>query len=82
MLKALDMVELSSLTCLLDVVWSFRITAVEWQTSVVAPIFKKGDRRMCFNYSRITLFSLPRKVNSRVLERRFQLIVEPWIQEE
>ena len=54
---------------------------VEWQTGVVVPIFKKGEWRVCSNYSRITLLSQPERVYSRVLERRLRLIVEPWIQE-
>jgi len=55
---------------------------VEWQTGVVVPIFKKGDWRVCSNYRGITLLSLPRKVYSRVLERRLRPIVEPQLQED
>ncbi|KAI3360020.1 hypothetical protein L3Q82_014355 [Scortum barcoo] len=46
---------------------------------VVVPLFKKGDRRVCSNYSYrgITLLSLPGKVTARVLERRIRPIVEP-----
>ncbi|XP_065326048.1 NACHT, LRR and PYD domains-containing protein 1a allele 5-like [Pelmatolapia mariae] len=43
---------------------------LDWQTGVVVPIFKKGDRRVFSNYSGITLLSLPGKVYARVLERR------------
>ena len=52
---------------------------LDWQTGVVVPLFKKGDRRVCSNYRGITLLSLPGKVYSGVLERR---VVEPRIQEE
>ncbi|KAK3569663.1 hypothetical protein QTP86_002629 [Hemibagrus guttatus] len=55
---------------------------LDWATGVVVPLFKKGDRRVCSNYRRITLLSLPGKVYSRVLERRVRLLVEPRIQEE
>ncbi|KAI3372952.1 hypothetical protein L3Q82_023399, partial [Scortum barcoo] len=55
---------------------------LEWQTGVVVPLFKKGDRRVCSNYRGITLLSLPGKVYARVLERRIRPIVDPWIQEE
>ncbi len=53
-----------------------------WQTGVVVPLYKKGDRRVCSNYRGITLLSLPGKVYARVLERRIRPIVEPQIQEE
>ena len=54
-----------------------------WQIGVVVvPLFKKGDWRVCTNYREITLLSLPRKVYSRVLERKIRPIVEPQIQEE
>ncbi|KAI3367252.1 hypothetical protein L3Q82_008304 [Scortum barcoo] len=55
---------------------------LEWQTGVVVPLFKKGDRRVCSNYRGITLLSLPGKVYARVLERRIRPIVDPRIQEE
>lgn len=58
MLKALDIV-LSWLTPLSSVIW---ISG----TGVVVPILNRRDRRVCFNYRDITLFSLPGKVYSRV----------------
>ena len=44
MLKALDIVGLSGLTCLFSVAWMS--VPGEWQTGVVVSIFKKGDRRV------------------------------------
>lgn len=82
MLKALDIVGLSWLTRLFSVAWRSGTVPVEWQTGVVVPIFKKGDRRVCSNYRGITLLSLPGKAYSRVLERRLRPTVEPRIQEE
>ncbi|TWW54863.1 hypothetical protein D4764_0100890 [Takifugu flavidus] len=55
---------------------------LDWQTGVVVPLFKKGDRRVCSNYRGIILHSLSGKVYSGVLERRVCQIVEPRIQEE
>ena len=37
---------------------------------------------MCSHYLKITLCSVPRKVYTRVLERRMWLLLEPRIQEE
>ncbi|KAI3351231.1 hypothetical protein L3Q82_005615 [Scortum barcoo] len=81
-LKSLDVVGLSWLTRLCNIAWRLGTVPLEWQTGVVVPLFKKGDRRVCSNYRGITLLSLPRKVYTRVLERRIRPIVDPWIQEE
>uniref|UniRef100_A0A3Q0SVJ2 X-ray repair complementing defective repair in Chinese hamster cells 3 n=1 Tax=Amphilophus citrinellus TaxID=61819 RepID=A0A3Q0SVJ2_AMPCI len=72
-LKALDAVGLS---------WATHLCSIAWRSGVVVPIFKKGDRRVCFNFWGITLLSLPSKVYARVLERRVRPLVEPQIQEE
>jgi len=81
-LKALDVVGLSWLTRLCNIAWTSGTVPLDWQTGVVVPLFKKGDRRVCSNFRGITLLSLPGKVYSGVLERRVRRIVEPRIQEE
>ncbi|KAK0134955.1 Transposon TX1 uncharacterized protein [Merluccius polli] len=81
-LKALDVVGLSWLTRLCSIAWTSGAVPLDWQTGVVVPLFKKGDRRVCSNYRGITLLSLPGKVYSGVLERRVRRIVKPRIQEE
>ncbi|KAL3986594.1 KRAB domain-containing zinc finger protein [Sarotherodon galilaeus] len=81
-LKALDVVGLSWLTRLYNVVWRSGAVPLDWQTGVVVPIFKKGDRRVCSNCRGITLLSLPGKVYARLLERRVHPLVESQIQEE
>ncbi|XP_051941766.1 uncharacterized protein LOC127614473 [Hippocampus zosterae] len=81
-LKALDVVGLSWLTHLCNIAWSTGRVPLDWQTGVVVPLFKKGDRRVCSNYRGITLLSLPGKVYSGVLERRVRQEVEPQIEEE
>ncbi|KAI3364671.1 hypothetical protein L3Q82_011446 [Scortum barcoo] len=75
-LKSLDVVGLSWLTRLCNIAWRLGTVPLEWQTGVVVPLFKKGDRRVCSNYRGITLLSLPGKVYARVLERRIRPIVE------
>ncbi|TWW60997.1 hypothetical protein D4764_05G0010870 [Takifugu flavidus] len=57
-LKALDVVGLSWLTRLCNITCTSG--ALDWQTRVVVPLFKKGGQRVCSNYSGITLLSLPR----------------------
>uniref|UniRef100_A0A8C9SX65 ribonuclease H n=1 Tax=Scleropages formosus TaxID=113540 RepID=A0A8C9SX65_SCLFO len=81
-LKSLDVVGLSWLTRLCSIAWSSGTVPLDWQTGVVVPLFKKGDRRLRSNYRGITLLSLPGKVYAGVLERRIRPIVEPRIQEE
>uniref|UniRef100_A0A3Q3T275 Reverse transcriptase domain-containing protein n=1 Tax=Mastacembelus armatus TaxID=205130 RepID=A0A3Q3T275_9TELE len=81
-LKSLDVVGLSWLTRLCNIAWRSGTVPLDWQTGVVVPLFKKGDRRVCSNYRGITLLSLPGKVYARVLERRIRPVVEPRIQEE
>ncbi|KAI3359375.1 hypothetical protein L3Q82_002875 [Scortum barcoo] len=68
-LKSLDVVGLSWLTRLCNIAWRLGTVPLEWQTGVVFPLFKKGDRRVCSNYRGITLLSLPGKVYARVLEK-------------
>ncbi|GAA6111505.1 uncharacterized protein LOC111191400, partial [Tachysurus ichikawai] len=60
-LKSLDVVGLSWLTRLCNIVWWLGTVPLDWQTWVVVPLFKKGDRRVCSNYRGITLLSLPGK---------------------
>uniref|UniRef100_A0A3B4EBS9 Reverse transcriptase domain-containing protein n=1 Tax=Pygocentrus nattereri TaxID=42514 RepID=A0A3B4EBS9_PYGNA len=82
MLKVLDIVGLSWLMRLCNIAWTSRTVPLDWQTRVVVPIFKKGDRRVCANYWGITLLSLPGKVYAKVLERSLRPIVEPQTEEE
>ncbi|KAI3361552.1 hypothetical protein L3Q82_013702 [Scortum barcoo] len=63
-LKSLDVVGLSWLTRLCNIAWRLGTVPLEWQTGVVVPLFKKGDRRVCSNYRGITLLSLPRVYGS------------------
>ncbi|KAK3505719.1 hypothetical protein QTP70_020512 [Hemibagrus guttatus] len=75
-LKSLDVVGLSWLTRLCNIVWRSGTVPLDWATGVVVLLFKKGDRRVCSNYRGITLLSLPGKVYSRVLERRVRPVLE------
>ncbi|KAK3546351.1 hypothetical protein QTP70_025761, partial [Hemibagrus guttatus] len=58
-LKSLDVVGLSWLTRLCNIAWWSGTVPLDWATGVMVPLFKKGDRRVCYNYRGITLFSLP-----------------------
>ena len=62
MLKALPGEGILWLTRVCQVAWKFGKTPRDWQTGVIIPIFKKGDRKQCTNYRGISLISLPGKV--------------------
>ena len=59
-----------------QVAWKFGKTTRDWQTGVIIPIFKKGDRKQRTNYRSISLLSLPGKVYAKCLERKCLEIVE------
>ena len=81
MLKALSPCGTQWLTRICNVVWTTGKAPKDWQTGIVIPIFKKGDKRECSNYRGITLLSLPGTIFARVIERRCREIVEPQIQD-
>ncbi|KAI3356785.1 hypothetical protein L3Q82_003325 [Scortum barcoo] len=60
-LKSLDVVGLSWLTRLCNIAWRLGTVPLEWQTGVVVPLFKKGDRRVCSNYREGSHFSASRE---------------------
>ena len=48
----------------------------QWQTSVIIPIRKKGDKRKCTNYRGIFLISVPGKIYAKCTEKKCCEIVE------
>ena len=79
MLKALSGEGVLWLTRVCQVAWKNGKVPKDWQSSVIIPIFKKGDRKECTNYRGISLLSLPGKVFAKCLERRCREIVEPQL---
>ena len=61
--------------------WKLGKTPRDWQTGVIIPIFKKGDRKQCTNYRGISFLSLPGKVYAKCLERKCQEIVESKLED-
>ena len=70
MLKALTGEGILWLTRVCQVAWKLGKTPRDWQTGVIIPIFKKGDRKQCTNYRGISLLSFPGKVYAKCLERK------------
>ena len=65
MLKVLTGEEICWFTQMSQVAWKFGNTPRDWQTGVIIPIFKKGGRKQCTNYKKISLLSLPGKVYAK-----------------
>ena len=75
LLKSLSRHGILWLTRVCRVGWREGGAPVDWQTGIVVPIVKKGDRRECSNYRGITLLGLPEKIYARALERKYRTIV-------
>ena len=60
-------------------VWRARRVPAEWKRSVLVPIHKKNDRKVCNNYRGIALLSIPGKVLSLILLERLQTIIDPQL---
>ena len=67
-LKALTGEGIFWLTRVCQVAWKFGKTPRDWQTGVIVPIFKKGDRKQCTNYREKSLLSLPGKYTPNALK--------------
>ena len=70
MLKALDGEGVRWLTRVCQVAWKLEKTSKDWQTRVIIPIYKKGDRKESTIYRGISLLSLPGKVYAKCLENK------------
>jgi hypothetical protein len=57
------------------------VVPADWSFGVIAPIFKKGNRKVCSNYRGISLLSVVGKVYASVLVDRVRVIVEEVLDE-
>ena len=60
---------------LLQTVWR----TSEWKSSMLVPLHKTNDRKVCNNYRGISLLNVPGKVLALILLERLQAIVEPQL---
>ena len=77
MLKAMNIYGVRWLTRVCKVACSTGQAPKQWQTIVIIPIHKKGDKRKCTNNGGISLISVPGKVYAKCLEKKCREIVEP-----
>ena len=80
-LKALTGEGILWFTRVSQVAWKFGKTPRNWQTGMIIPIFKKGDRKQYTNYRGMSLISLPGKVYVKCLERKCREIVESKLED-
>jgi len=45
----------------------------EWQTSIICPIWKKGDKLVCNNFRSILLLCVPHKLFTSILQDEVKL---------
>ena len=81
MLKTLNGVGVRWLTRVCQVAWKTGKAPKQWQTSVLIPIHKKGDKKKCTNYRGSSLLSLTGKVYAKCLKMRYREIVEPQLED-
>ena len=65
MLKALNREGVRWLTRVCRVAWKLEKTPKDWQTGVIIPIYKNGDREESTNYREIILLSLLGKMYAK-----------------
>jgi len=61
---------------LLQTVWRTRQVTSERKSSTLLPLHKKNDRKVCNNYSGISLLNVPGKVLALILFEWLQAIIE------
>ncbi|KAL4103226.1 hypothetical protein QTP88_018603 [Uroleucon formosanum] len=64
---------------LISMIWRIEEIPTDWRTSVICPIFKKGDPKCIENYRGISLLDVGYKVLSICLLRRIQDVSEQMI---
>ena len=57
------------LTALFTKVWQLESIPTSWNESIIVPIFKKGSRRLCNNYRRISPLPIASKLLAPVMLR-------------
>ena len=70
MLKAMNIYGVRWLTCVCKVACSPGQASKQWQTSVIIPIYRKGDKRKFTSYRGMSLISVQGKVYAKCLVKK------------
>jgi len=57
-------------------IWKKEELAVDWENSIICPIYKKGDRMHCKNYRSIMLLNVAYKIFATTLCKKLTKIME------
>lgn len=76
MLKNLEGPGLLTLLNICNRAWDEEQIPTDWETGLIVPIFKKGDKKDCNNYRGITLLSTGMKLYEQIIEGRLRTAVE------
>ena len=62
-------------------VWNKEEMPKDWNTGLICPIFKKGDKQECKNYRAITLLNIVYKILSNIIMERINQYAENILEE-
>ena len=79
MLKNKGEVMIDWLLEILQEVWRTKQLPSEWKKSILIPVHKKKDRKVCDSYHGVSLLSISEKVLSLVLLDRLKTIIDPQL---
>ena len=76
MLKYLSEEGIKAMHYILEKAWKEKQIPQDWETGVITPIFKKGDRKDCGNYRGLTLLSTALKIYEKILVSKLNKVIK------